>query len=339
MFHWHKPLFFMTMLLGSILAASTSSWLSMWVGLEMNLLSMIAFMKSYNSINNKYSTETLMKYFMTQVAASAILLIAIIVHTSSTPSNMELSMKSSIMIDVMLMMKLGVAPMHFWFPEVMKGSTWEVAYVLMTWQKIAPMIVLVHTSHSPVFISIFIIFSSLITSLQGINQTCLRKIMAYSSINHVSWMVATMINSMTIWYYYFVIYSLINLNIIMILKNHNVFDMNQLSALFNFNKKMKYLFMLNFLSLGGLPPFLGFLPKWLSVSFMVTNNHYVLVTALIIFTLISLYFYIRVSFSSYTIKSEESLIKIFNKILFFHFFINLLSLMGLILASFLTTFL
>lgn len=238
-----------------------------------------------------------------------------------------------------LLLKIGAAPFHFWLPEVIRGLNWEIVYIILTWQKIAPIILLRYSIYTPTFLSIIIIISSIIGGIQGINQTCLRKILTYSSINHIGWIISALLNSLTIWFYYFIIYRLINLNILIIFKKYNIFYIKQLRNLFSFNKSIKFFFILNFLSLGGLPPFLGFLPKWLTIHHLIYNNFYTISIILIIFTLIALYFYLRVTFSTFSINTEESLIKIFKKIRYFQFSYNLISLTGLIICTITINFL
>jgi NADH-ubiquinone oxidoreductase chain 2 len=184
-----------------------------------------------------------------------------------------------------------------------------------------------------ILFSIIIIASSIIRGLQGLNQICLRKILAYSSINHVRWILSSLLNSLYIWIFYFLTYRLININIILIFKKFKIFYINQLINIINFKKKIKFLFILNFLSLGGLPPFLGFLPKWLTINRLIEHNHFTLIITLIIFTLVSLYFYLLIVFSTFTINSEKTIVYIYNKIRYFHFIINSLALLGLIICT------
>nr|YP_009112317.1 NADH dehydrogenase subunit 2 [Eucryptorrhynchus brandti]AIY61443.1 NADH dehydrogenase subunit 2 [Eucryptorrhynchus brandti]AJT57321.1 NADH dehydrogenase subunit 2 [Eucryptorrhynchus brandti]ALF04088.1 NADH dehydrogenase subunit 2 [Eucryptorrhynchus brandti] len=330
MMNFYKFLFINLMFSSTLISISSTSWFNAWIGLEMNLLSIMPLMKSSN---NKFSAEATIKYFIIQAMASSILLFSILIYTNLKIFNMNSMLPlSSILINSSLLMKMGAAPFHFWLPEVLSGLNWQINFIILTWQKIAPMILLSYTILLPSFLSIIIILSSLISGIFGLNQICLRKILAFSSINHMSWMISIIMNSLNTWIYYFIIYSIINFNMIIIFNKYQIFFMNQLNKLFTNNKTMKFIFMLNFLSLGGLPPFLGFFPKWMTINFLINKNFFTLSFILIIFTLISLYFYLRITFSSFTLNSTESLINTFNKISFIHFFINLISLMGLLIC-------
>nr|AYN50399.1 NADH dehydrogenase subunit 2 [Lepyrus sp. G312] len=327
----HKALFINLMMIGSLIAISSLSWLTVWIGLEMNLLALIPLMKHFNKMA---SSEAMMKYFMIQAMASAMLLFTVIIYTITVNFDItKLTTSISLLISSTLMLKMGMAPFHFWLPEVLSGLSWPLVFIILTWQKIAPMILLTNTLHNPQFISIIIIISSMIGSLMGLNQTCLRKILTYSSINHMSWMLSAMLNSPSIWLWYFLIYTLINLNIIIILANFNIYYMKELNSLFIFNKYLKILFMLNMLSLGGLPPLLGFFPKWITINSMISNNYITLAILLIIFTLMALYFYMRLTFTTFTLSTEKTLIKTFKKMNFFYFMVNILSIMGLMICS------
>nr|QED57246.1 NADH dehydrogenase subunit 2 [Anthonomus eugenii]QED57254.1 NADH dehydrogenase subunit 2 [Anthonomus eugenii]QED57270.1 NADH dehydrogenase subunit 2 [Anthonomus eugenii]QED57290.1 NADH dehydrogenase subunit 2 [Anthonomus eugenii]QED57296.1 NADH dehydrogenase subunit 2 [Anthonomus eugenii] len=318
----NKIMFYSTLIMGSIMAISGTSWLTIWIGLEMNLLSIMPIMKD----KLKSTSEAMIKYFMVQAMASTILLFSILMFQLASTKTMSAS--TYFILNSALFMKMGAAPLHFWYPEVLSGLSWKNNFIMLTWQKIAPMLIIINTSFSILFISLFIVFSALLGSLQGFNQICLRKILAYSSINHIGWMLASFLCTHTIWLFYYFIYTLINMNIIIILQKMNIFYMNQINKLFSFNLKMKMMYMLNFLSLSGLPPFLGFIPKWLVVNFLVMNNFLSLSLILIIFTLLALFMYFRITFSTFSFFYSKNILNYKNKISYTIFFINFLALSG-----------
>lgn len=189
-----------------------------------------------------------------------------------------------------------------------------------------------------VFLSAIIIISSLIRGTLGLNQIRLRKILTYSSINHIGWIIASILYSTSIWFIYFVIYSVISINIILIFKNYNIFYIKQLFNALNFNKIIKILFILNFLSLGGIPPFLGFIPKWITINYLVENNFYFLRAILIVLTLLSLYFYIRIIFNTISIYSYEIIQNYNIQPKFFTLSFNFISLIRLAFCTFILNF-
>nr|YP_009441916.1 NADH dehydrogenase subunit 2 [Dryocoetes autographus]AOY40124.1 NADH dehydrogenase subunit 2 [Dryocoetes autographus]AYN50455.1 NADH dehydrogenase subunit 2 [Dryocoetes autographus] len=293
-----KLLFYSIMISGSIISISSLSWFCAWIGLEINLLSFIPLMKTNK---NKFSAESTSKYFLTQAMASFILLFSIILFTNSKEFNFEYNYMSSILMNSAILMKMGAAPLHFWLPEVASGLSWNSNLILLTWQKIAPMILVSYLNLINSLMILFIIYSSIIGSLGGLNQICMRKILAYSSINHVSWMLSSLLCSMNTWIIYFLVYSFTNMVIIQTLKHWKIFFMSQMN---NIKNKKKIIFMLNFFSLGGLPPFLGFLPKWITINQLSNSLFFFIATILILFTLIALFFYLRISFSSMTMYTN-----------------------------------
>nr|ARH53740.1 NADH dehydrogenase subunit 2 [Calomicrus pinicola] len=324
-------LFFNSMMIGTLIAISAYSWLNMWIGLEINLLSIIPLMKSYN---NSFPAEATLKYFITQALASTFILFSIISMLNSSEYMIEITSNFYfILLNSALFTKMGAAPFHTWFPEVLDGLNWSNNLILLTWQKIAPMVLVMYNMKMNLFFSFIILFSSIISGIFGLNQISLRKIMAYSSINHIAWMLSSMLNLKLIWVSYFLIYSIITSNLIFMFMLLNVFTLTQLFSSLNLNKLIKLLFICNFLSLGGLPPFLGFLPKWLVINQLINSKFYFLATLLIIFTLVTLYFYIRMTFSSLSISMSETLLislKIKN---FLTVILTIFSLMSLILCT------
>nr|YP_010448650.1 NADH dehydrogenase subunit 2 [Sinelater perroti]UTS56938.1 NADH dehydrogenase subunit 2 [Sinelater perroti] len=297
-----KLLFLLIVFSSTLITVSSYSWLGMWLGLEINLLSIIPLM---NEKKNLMTAEASMKYFIVQAIASSIILMSIIIMTLKMnlfsflePMNYTLFLTSA------LLTKMGMAPFHFWFPEVLEGLSWINCLLILTWQKLAPMILILYNPSNMKFISISIIISVIISGLMALNQVSIRKIMAFSSINHMGWMMSMIMTMQTIWLIYFIIYSLITVNLIIIFEKTKCFFINQLS-LINKNNMTKILFILNFLSLSGIPPFLGFIPKWLSIQILMEKNMFLLTTIMIMATLIMIFTYIRISLSSFILNLSE----------------------------------
>lgn len=199
---------------------------------------------------------------------------------------------------------MGAAPFHFWFPEVIEGLNWIRSLIILTWQKIAPLILLIYNSYLSIFLIFVIILNILIRGLIGLNQLRLRKILTFSSINHIGWIIPAINFSLNVWIIYFIIYSIITINLILIFNYLNLFFIKQIIIQFSNNLILKLFFYLNFFSLGGLPPFLGFFPKWLIINQLVENNYIILSFLIIIFTLFTLYYYIRLIYRRITLSNE-----------------------------------
>nr|QBF01187.1 NADH dehydrogenase subunit 2 [Stegana serratoprocessata] len=298
-----KILFVSIMLAGSLITITSNSWLGAWMGLEINLLSFIPLMSDNN---NLMSTEASLKYFLVQAMASTVLLFAIILLMMKNNINYEINMSYITMIILSsLLLKSGAAPFHFWFPNIMEGLSWMNCLLLMTWQKIAPLMLISHVNIKMLLFT-SIILSVIVGSLGGLNQSSLRKLMAFSSINHLGWMLMALNSNETIWLIYFLMYSFLSFTLTFMFNNFKIFHFNQMFSLFFNSKILKFILFMNFLSLGGLPPFLGFLPKWLVIQQLSLENQYFMLTILMMTTLITLFFYLRICYSAFMLNYYEN---------------------------------
>nr|WHM51797.1 NADH dehydrogenase subunit 2 [Anacanthotermes sp.] len=299
-----KILLLSTLMSGILISISSSSWFGAWMGLEINLLSFIPLMMNQNNI---YTTESSIKYFIVQAAASSSLLFLVLMKTmmeSMTP--LPESNYSSIIINTPLLLKSGAAPFHWWFPGVMEGLDWSNCLLLMTVQKMAPlMLISYQTSTQMTFLTTIILTSAIVGAIGGINQTSLRKIMTYSSINHTGWMLAAMTISENLWITYFAIYSLLTTTVVTIIKPFNSSFINQLMLTNKKNTMTKIMLFTTLLSLGGLPPFLGFLPKWITIQAMINNSMTAVAIIMVTMSVMTLYYYLRMCYSSFMILHDE----------------------------------
>nr|YP_009500779.1 NADH dehydrogenase subunit 2 [Popillia japonica]AXA13791.1 NADH dehydrogenase subunit 2 [Popillia japonica] len=291
---YYKLLFFNSLMIGTLIAISSYSWMGMWMGLEINLLSMIPLISDNK---NMMASEAALKYFIIQTMASTLLLFSIIMMSMKFMYQMNLITYFNLIFNTSLFIKMGAAPFHFWFPEMMEGLNWLNAIIMLTWQKLSPMVLLTYSNTTSMYLILTIMFSMMISGIMGLNQTSLRKIMAYSSINHIGWMISSIMLIEIVWFYYFIIYCIITINISIMFMKLNVFHINQLYISMNYHILLKLFFALNFMSLGGLPPFLGFFPKWLTIQTLIQSNMYSIAFIMILMTLMTLFFYLRITFS------------------------------------------
>nr|YP_011004677.1 NADH dehydrogenase subunit 2 [Yunleon longicorpus]WPT28317.1 NADH dehydrogenase subunit 2 [Yunleon longicorpus] len=301
-------MFLMILMMGSIIAISSNSWLGAWMGLEINLLSFIPLL---SNLKNLTATESSMKYFIVQALASTTLLFVVLMLCFNPSFSYEYNNYLNIILNSALLMKMGAAPFHSWFPEVMEGLSWIMSFILMTWQKIAPMLLISYCLFYE-FIYFIIIASIFIGSVGGFNQTNLRSLMAYSSINHLGWMLSSLLISLTYWTIYFIFYTILSLSIIYMFFYFNIFYFSQIFSHLNNFPVIKFSMFCNFLSLGGLPPFTGFLPKWIIIQNL-SMSYMSLVSIMVVLTLITLFFYIRLTYSAFMMYTTQP---IWNKLWF-----------------------
>uniref|UniRef100_A0AAU6MX22 NADH-ubiquinone oxidoreductase chain 2 n=1 Tax=Xenogryllus maniema TaxID=3120009 RepID=A0AAU6MX22_9ORTH len=298
-FNPSKMLFMIMLIVGTLISISSTSWPATWIGLEINLL---AFIPLLTSKNNILSTEASMKYFIVQALASSLLITTLIV-SNITPTFLNMTIFQMLM-SFTLLMKMGAAPFHMWFPSVMEGLTWMNCLILMTWQKIAPMMILSYTMTPSIPFFTILTMSVMVGSIGGLNQTSTRKIMAYSSINHIGWLLLAMITSEVIWQHYLAIYFIIVIALSNSFMNFSSNHTNQVT-LMNTKPMMKLIIIMNLLSLGGLPPFLGFLPKWLVIQASIQQNLTIIITIMVILTLSALFYYLNMGMSSFMLNANQ----------------------------------
>jgi len=268
------------------------------VGLELNLLSFIPLISTKN---NQYSSEAALKYFLIQALGSSVIIMAAS-FTLTVPGS------ANVLIVVALLLKSGAAPFHFWFPSVIEGLQWPPVIILITVQKIAPISLLSYLTleHVSSFFWAAIILSALVGAVGGLNQTLLRKIIAYSSINHIAWIMSAILIRETRWLLYFTFYSLISSSVALLFFHQEAFH---ISHLINHTSHLSYLKLLTFmslLSLGGLPPFTGFVPKWIIIQEIVTSGSFLALAVLLASALLTLFYYLRVTLVAITISCPKA---------------------------------
>lgn len=266
------------------------------MGLEINLLSFIPIMIGKKNI---YTTEASLKYFIVQAGASSILLFIVMIRAIEERILINSdSLYTQILMNTPLLLKGGVAPIHWWFPGVMEGLNWNNCLILITLQKSAPLSLISYQINNDIFLEIIIVTSVIIGAIGGLNQTSLRKIITYSSINHTGWIISAIITGNDIWVTYFTIYSILTLTVVSIVKTTKLSFVNQIAITEKKNKLTKFLVFTRILSLGGLPPFLGFIPKWIVIQAIITNEIKTTATMMVLISVVTLYYYMRMTYSS-----------------------------------------
>nr|YP_009162805.1 NADH dehydrogenase subunit 2 [Operophtera brumata]AJW60234.1 NADH dehydrogenase subunit 2 [Operophtera brumata] len=326
----NKMFFIFILLFSTMISISANSWFGAWIGLEINLMSFIPLI---SSSKNMLSSEASLKYFLTQSIASINFLFYIIIKMIMF-NNFEINNFISILINSSMLMKMGSAPFHFWFPNIVEGLSWFNNFILMTWQKITPMILLSYYFNSNLLI-FSIILNMIIGAIGGLNQTSLRKIMAFSSINNLGWMISSIMISENLWMFYLTMYSFLISMLCFFFYMMNMFFLDQM-FIHNMKSLIKLNLLINFLSLGGLPPFIGFFPKWIVINFLMMNNFFMLTFIFLMMSLILLFFYIRIIYSSFMMNYfKMKWLKIYLKNKFFTFmnFFSIISISGIIFST------
>nr|YP_009346653.1 NADH dehydrogenase subunit 2 [Graphosoma rubrolineatum]API85469.1 NADH dehydrogenase subunit 2 [Graphosoma rubrolineatum] len=283
-------LFSIMLIISVMITLSANNWISMWMGLELNMMSFIPLILEKT---NKSSSEAAMIYFLVQSVSSILLIMMVMINMIKYLIPKEVI---NLLMTIAILIKLGAAPFHMWMPEMMSKMEWMKCSILMTWQKIAPLMMISNMNNTTI-ISLSIIWSVVIGSIGGINQSSLRKMMGFSSINHLGWMLA--INkSMNLWMLYLTIYSVMIVSISYMFMSYKMYFINQVSSL-NLSNTEKMTLMMSMMSMGGLPPFIGFLPKWITIQSMINSKEYLIILIMVMFSLITLMYYLRVMTNMY----------------------------------------
>lgn len=296
----YYPFFIALMLAGMFIAISRTSWFIIWIGLEINIYSFIPILLHFNIYKRK---ETTAKYFLVQALGSARLLVATLA-ISTQPTI------SSILFIFSLLLKAGLPPIHFWFPRIMAILPWFSCFLLTTLQKIAPTILLIHIF--PKNSEIILLLGAIIAltgALGGINQTQLRTILAYSSISQTGWIIASAQLTHKLSSIVFINYILTISAIILILSFFQWTSANESNILI-LQPKIITIFLITLLiNLAGIPPFPGFFFKILILYKLALIKAIKSRLILILSSIISLYFYIKIIINSFIRISRKVYIK------------------------------
>nr|ADL57134.1 NADH dehydrogenase subunit 2 [Cynops orientalis] len=284
---------------GTITTLSSYHWFLAWMGLEINTLAMIPLM---TKLHHPRATESATKYFLTQATASALILFSTIMNAWMTGEWTIVNMNhntSTTILTIALAIKLGVAPFHLWLPDVLQGLNMMTCLILSTWQKLAPMALLILTSHhlNTNLLTLMALMSMIVGGWGGLNQTQMRKIMAYSSIAHLGWMVMIMPFTPNLALLNLLVYLILTSSMFLTLMALNSTNMNKLSISWLKTPTLAALSMVVLMALGGLPPTSGFLPKWLILQEMTKQHLNALSVVMAMSALLSLFFYLRLSYT------------------------------------------
>nr|ABU49937.1 NADH dehydrogenase subunit 2 [Atherinella schultzi] len=295
--------------LGTTLTFASSHWLLAWMGLEMNTLAIIPLMAQQH---HPRAVEATTKYFLTQATAAAMLLFASMTNAWLT-GQWEIQQISHpvpiTMITLALALKIGLAPLHAWLPEVLQGLDLTTGLILSTWQKLAPFALILQIQPTNSYILIALgLASTLVGGWGGLNQTQLRKILAYSSIAHLGWMILILQFSSSLTLLALLTYFIMTFSTFLIFKLNKSTTINMLAASWSKTPVITAIAPLILLSLGGLPPLTGFMPKWLILQELTKQALPFTATLAALSALLSLYFYLRLTYTMALTISPNNLV-------------------------------
>nr|AAW80732.1 NADH dehydrogenase subunit 2 [Zoothera dixoni]ANP43674.1 NADH dehydrogenase subunit 2 [Zoothera griseiceps] len=287
-----------SLLLGSTITLSSNHWATAWTGLEINTLAALPLIaKSHHP----RAIEAATKYFLVQAAASTLILFSSMTnawHTGQWDITQMTCPTSCLILTTAIAMKLGLVPFHFWFPEVLQGCSLITGLLLSTILKFPPMTLLFMTSQSlnPTPLVIMAILSAALGGWMGLNQTQTRKILAFSSISHLGWMAIILVYSPKLALLNFYLYVLMTTAVFLTLNSMKTTKLSTLMTTWTKTPALSAMLMLTLLSLAGLPPLTGFLPKWLIIQELTKQGMAPAATIMALLSLLSLFFYLRLAY-------------------------------------------
>nr|YP_010349772.1 NADH dehydrogenase subunit 2 [Cassianeura cassiae]UOH96514.1 NADH dehydrogenase subunit 2 [Cassianeura cassiae] len=277
-----KMFFLGFMIIGVMLCLCSNNWLFIWCGLELSLISFLPLMHSKMIL----TSESSMKYFLVQSLSSSILILGLMMM-------LTIKLNYELLILMSLMIKMGVAPFHSWLLSLVEGLSNLPLILMFTLSKLPPLMIMSFLNFS---LSMIISINLITGSLFGLNQSSLKKIIAYSSIFNIGLMLMSIKNNF-VWLTYLIIYSFLLISLIILLDTMNTVYLNQMIMYEQFiSNKINSWFIL--LSMGGLPPLLGFSIKLMVIEFCVNNNLIFNLILMIFSSLLVMFYYTRLMYLS-----------------------------------------
>nr|AAQ97084.2 NADH dehydrogenase subunit 2 [Glaucestrilda perreini perreini] len=293
-----KLIFITSLLLGTTITISSNHWIMAWAGLEINTLAILPLI---SKSHHPRAIEAATKYFLVQATASALVLFSSMTnawYTGQWDITQMTHPMSCLVLTSAIAMKLGLVPFHFWFPEVLQGSPLTTGLILSTVMKLPPMSLLFMTSSSlnPTLLTTMAILSTALGGWMGLNQTQTRKILAFSSISHLGWMAIIITYNPKLTLLNFYLYALMTAAVFLTLNSIKALKLSTLMTAWTKAPALSTTLLLTLLSLAGLPPLTGFLPKWLIIQELTKQDMAPTATIISLLSLLGLFFYLRLAY-------------------------------------------
>jgi NADH-quinone oxidoreductase subunit N len=312
-------------LLGMMVMVSASHFLTLYLGLELLSLSLYAMVALQR--DSGVATEAAMKYFVLGALASGMLLygmsmvygvtgslaLADIAQNLSDGTDLRIPLVFGIVFIVAgLAFKLGAVPFHMWVPDVYHGAPTAMTLFIGSAPKIAAFAFVVRILGQGLesqvaewrdMLVILAVLSMAVGNIAAIAQSNLKRMLAYSTISHMGFMLLGILAGSQNGYgsamFYVLVYALMSLGgfgMILLLSRAG-FEADQLDDFKGLNRRspwLAFMMLLLMFSMAGVPPAVGFYAK-LSVLQAVVEIGYVwLAVAAVLFSLVGAFYYLRI---------------------------------------------
>jgi NADH-quinone oxidoreductase subunit N len=347
-YRYEYILFILFATLGSFVLISSTNFLTAFIGLELQSLSL--YLMAAFSTKNLNSNEAGIKYFSLGALSSGFLLFGIsMIYFDVGNFNFQdissfgyMSEIGLALILISLFFKVSAAPFHIWTPDVYQGSPTVSVLFFATLPKFASLIFLfriyhefniVDTQSLNYIFQIVCILSLLVGVYGAITQKVIKRLLAFSSINHIGFMLLAIMSyqfmSEGTLFFYLIIYIITTFGVFSVILNlrdadgelTDISDLNGLKSL----SRSKSIAMLVFLfSLAGIPPFAGFFGKFFILSASISEGLYLLSVIAVVSSVIAAFYYLTIIKNMFFNNSEIELLTDTNKITQFIFIISAL---------------
>ena len=267
-----SPILILIVALSSLLLVSSVNWLSIYLAIELQTLTL--FILAALKRDSAYSTEAGLKYFVLGAVSSGVflfgcaLLYGLTGETSIQGINSILTADvGKILITISLLFKLSAAPFHMWAPDVYDGAPTTTTALLAIVPKVGVFSILVQIGPITNVVLLCAIFSIIYGAIGALNQTKIKRLLAYSGIGHIGFILFGVaigsfesIQASLIYLIIYVIMSICSFSIILSLKLTKDLII-EVSGLSRDNPVMALTLALTLLSTAGVPPLAGFLSK------------------------------------------------------------------------------
>lgn len=293
--------------LGSFILVTCDNLLTLYLGLELQTFS-IFILIAKNRLSIK-SSEAGLKYFILGALSSGFYLLGLtmmfLLGYSLNLSDINfISMEflntiSLIFITLSFCFKLSLFPLHFWIPDIYEGSSWDIVALISTLPKISVIVVLIQFLINSNLIFSFSILSIIIGTLGSLNQTKIKRLLGYSGISHMGFIILGFSllakQGFIISNLYLFIYMLTMISLFILIINSN-FSSNfiiELGGLKILNSIFSITLIFLILSIAGIPPLSGFISKWFLLLSCLNYNNLISSFIIILFSAIGAGYYLR----------------------------------------------
>lgn len=300
-----SPVLILIVTLSSLLLISAINWLSFYLALELQTLSLFILVALKR--DSAYSTEAGLKYFVLGALSSGLFLFGCVLlygltgEVSIQGINLLLGGEiGRIFITISLLFKLSVAPFHMWAPDVYEGAPTTITALLATVPKISVYSILVQIGPTTNVILICAAISIIYGAIGALNQTRIKRLLAYSGIGHMGFILFGVaigsfegIQASLIYMIIYVIMSVCSFSLIISL-NLSRGLLVELSGISRNNPVIAMTLAVVFFSIAGIPPFAGFLSKWFILLSGIYGGYYLFSLIIVISSVIAGVYYVRV---------------------------------------------